>query len=235
MGEEVAFFGEGAFVDEGFLGDAVVGGLVVLEAEVGYLVGEGDEEVVGVVVARLVERAGFADELGELVDVLLGEGDVFGAVAGEVEVVLGRDVGGEVDLAEPAAGEDGRVDELLEGDGLEGGVGGGFGGAAGGIERGAEVPAFGDGDAGGDDDVGDVGVRRCAGLGAAEGIDEDGVPAEEREVGAGGAAFGEVGAAGGEEVHLDVELRGACGDGDVVAVHVDEVALPLDGLRLRGW
>jgi hypothetical protein len=73
VGEEVAFFGEGAFVDEGFFGDAVVGGLVVLEAEVGYLVGERDEEVVGAVVARLVERAGFADELGELVDVGLVE------------------------------------------------------------------------------------------------------------------------------------------------------------------
>ena len=119
MGEEIAFFGEGAFVDEGFFGDAVVGGLVVLEAEVGYLVGERDEEVVGAVVARLVEGAGFADEFGELVDVGLVEGEVFGAVGGEVEVVLGRDFGGEGDFAEPAAGEDGRVDELLEGDGLE--------------------------------------------------------------------------------------------------------------------
>ncbi len=159
VGEEVAFFGEGAFVDEGLLGDAVVGGLVVLEAEVGYLVGERDEEVVGVVVARLVEGSGLADELGELVDVLLGESDVLGTVAGEVEVVLGGDVGGEVDLAEPAAGEDGGVDELLEGDGLEGGGGGGFRGAVDGIERGAEVPAFGNRDAGGDQDVGDVGVR----------------------------------------------------------------------------
>ena len=82
MGEEIAFFGEGAFVDEGLLGNAVVGGLVVLETEVGYLVGERDEEVVGAVVARLVERAGFADEFGELVDVGLREGEVFGAVGG---------------------------------------------------------------------------------------------------------------------------------------------------------
>ena len=65
---------------------------------------------------------------------------------------------------------------------------------------------------------------------AVERVDEEGVPAEQREVGAGGAACGEVGAAGGEEVHLDVELGDAFGDGDVVAVHVDEVALPLDGL-----
>ena len=204
MGEEVAGFGEGALVDEGLFGDAIVGGLVVLEAEVGYLVGEGNEEVVGVVVAGLVESSGLADELGELVDVLLGEGDVFGTVAGEVEIVLGGDVGSEVDLAEPAAGEDGGIDELLEGDGLEGGGGGGLGGAVDGVKGGAKVPAFGDPDAGGDHDVGDVGLGDAAGLRAAEGIDEDGVPAEEREVGAGGASLGEVGSAGGEEVHLDV-------------------------------
>ena len=141
VGKEVALFRERAFVDEGLLRDAVVGGLVMLEAEVGYLVGERDEEVVRGVVAGLVEGSGLADELGELVDVLLGESDIFGAVAGEVEVVLGGDIGSEVDLAEPAAGEDGGVDELLEGDGLEGGGGGGFGGAVGGLERGAEVPA----------------------------------------------------------------------------------------------
>ncbi len=79
---------EGVVVGEGLFGDAVVGGLVVLEAEVRDLVGERDEEMVAAVVARLVERAGFADQLGELVDVLLREGDVFGAVAGEVEEVL---------------------------------------------------------------------------------------------------------------------------------------------------
>ena len=113
MGEEIAFFGEGAFFDEGAFGDTVVGGLVMLEAEVGYLIGEGYEEVVGGVVTRLVERSGFADEFGELVDVVLGEGDVFGAVAGQVEEVLGGDIGGEADLAKPAACQDGRVDELL--------------------------------------------------------------------------------------------------------------------------
>ena len=85
--------------------------------------------------------------------------------------------------------------------------------------------------AGGDEDVGDVGVRDVA----VEGIDEDGVPAEEREVGAGGATFGEVGAAGGEEVGLDIQLGGVRGNRDVVAVHVNEVALPLDAVGRKGW
>ena len=138
----------------------------------------------------------------------------------------GRDFGGEVDLAEPAAGEDGAVDELLEGDSGEGGVSGGLGGAAGGLERGAEVPAVGDDDGWGEQDVGGFGVLDVGG----EGVDEESVPAEEGEVGAGGAAFGEVGAAGGKEVHFDVELGGVGRDGDVVAVHVNQVALPLDGL-----
>ena len=93
---------------------------MVLQAEVRDLIAERDEEVVAAIVARLIERAGLMDEFVELVDVLVGECDVLGAVAGEIEVVFGGYLRGEGDLDEPAAGEDGGVDELLEGDGLEG-------------------------------------------------------------------------------------------------------------------
>ena len=91
----------------------------MLEAEVSDLVAEGDEEVIRAVVTALVERAGFADQAVEFGDVLFREVELFGAVGGHVEVVLRRDLGSERDLAEVAAGEDGRVDELLEADGFE--------------------------------------------------------------------------------------------------------------------
>ena len=84
MREKETVGAEHAFVDKGFFFDAVVGGLVVLETEVRDLIRERDEEVIAVVVARHVECAGFTNEFGELVDVLLREENVFGAVAGEV-------------------------------------------------------------------------------------------------------------------------------------------------------
>ncbi len=76
----------------------------------------------------------------------------------------------EVDLTEPTAGEYGRIDQLLERDGLE------TGGRGVGLKGGAKLPASGKGDGGRDEDVGDVRVRDVA----VERIDKDGVPAKER-------------------------------------------------------
>ena len=61
VGEEQAGEGELLIVNEGECGDAVVAGLMVLEAEVSYFVAEGDEEVICAVVTALIEGAGFAD------------------------------------------------------------------------------------------------------------------------------------------------------------------------------
>ena len=72
MGEEVGVGELVGCVGEAFFADAVVGGLAVLEAFAAGDVGEREEEVVDVVVARVVGGAGFADEVGELGEELRG-------------------------------------------------------------------------------------------------------------------------------------------------------------------
>ncbi len=123
----------------------------MLEAFAAGYVGEGEEEVVDVVVAGGVGGSRLADEVGELGEERGAEVGVFRGVGDYVDVVLGGDFGGEGVLVEVLAGDYGGVLELLD-------VGGGeVGGAAlrmlwivavGGGEGGADAPAFGDGDGG---------------------------------------------------------------------------------------
>ena len=168
--------------DEGLLGDAVVGGLMVLEAEVRDLVAERDEEVIRAVVARLVQRAGFADELRELVDVLLRERRCLrgrrrrgrGSASGVTSAARGisrnqrpartgesMSCSRETVLKVPVNVRFRRFPTLLS------------------SKRGSKLP------------VGREFDRRrdhhIAGLHARAGIDDNRVPAQQREVGAGGA------------------------------------------------
>ena len=107
MGEQVGVGEWWASSAKAFFADAVVGGLAVLEAFATGDVGEGEEEVVDVVVARGVGGAGLADEVGDLGEELGAEVGVFGLVGDYVDVVLGRDLGGEGELVEVLAGDDG--------------------------------------------------------------------------------------------------------------------------------
>ena len=66
VGEEVGFGELVGVVGEAFFAYAVVGGLAVLEAFAAGYVGEGEEEVIDVVVARVVGGTGLADEVVEL-------------------------------------------------------------------------------------------------------------------------------------------------------------------------
>ena len=110
---------EGVVVDQCPLVGAVVGALMMLEAVVAGSVAEREEEVVTLVVAGAEEGG----ELGgnELVGfqpfVVESEGGF--AVGGDVDDVRRLRAGGEVDLFEVAAGEEGLVDEHLERDGFE--------------------------------------------------------------------------------------------------------------------
>ena len=106
-------------VGEALFAYAVVGGLAVLEAFAAGDVREGEEEVVDVVVARVVGGAGFADEVVELGEERGAEVGVFGVVGDDVDVVLRRDLGREGELVEVFAGDDGGVFELLDGGGGE--------------------------------------------------------------------------------------------------------------------
>src|SRR6202522_4267850 len=71
-----------------------------------------------------------------------------------------------------------------------------------------------------------------SGVGA-RGIKYQRVPAEQREVGAGGAARRELRAGRAKEIQLDVERGDTGRNGDVVAEHVDEVAFPLNACPFR--
>ena len=233
MGEEVGLGELVDFVGETFFANAVVGGLLVLEAFAAGDVGQGEEEVVGVVMVRGVGGAGFADEVGDFGQELGAEVGVFGEVGDDVDEVPGGDFGGEGELVEVLAGDDGGVFELLDGGdgvllrgGAGGGVvvvledaGGGWRGVAGapvGGEGGADAPAGRDGDGGLDFDVldGDVG-----------GIHHEALPLEAGHL-AGVAALGDV-------VEVDVKIGDAGGDVDVELVEVDVVAAPGD--RVGRW
>ncbi len=73
---------------EALLSYAVVRGLAVGSRLAAGDVGEGEKEVVDVVVARVVGRAGFADEVGDLVEELGAEVGVFGLVGDYVDVTF---------------------------------------------------------------------------------------------------------------------------------------------------
>ena len=68
VGEEVGFGQLVGWIGEALFAYAVVGGLAVLEAFAAGYVGEGEEEVVDVVVARGVGGSGFADEVVEFAE-----------------------------------------------------------------------------------------------------------------------------------------------------------------------
>ena len=73
--------------------------------------------MVDVVVAGVVGGSGLADEVVEFGEEGGAEVGVFGRVGDDVDVVLGRDLGGEGELVEVLAGDDGGVFELLDGGG----------------------------------------------------------------------------------------------------------------------
>src|SRR4051812_46032193 len=94
-------------VEEAFFAYAIVGRLTVLEAFTAGYVGEGEEEVVDVVVTRGVGGSGFADEIGELGEERGAELGVFGRIRDYVDVVFGGDLGREGEFVEVLAGDDG--------------------------------------------------------------------------------------------------------------------------------
>ena len=192
----------------------------MLEAFAAGYVGEGEEEVVDVVVARVVGGSGLADEVVELGEECGAELRVFGAVGDDVDVVLGRDLGGEGELVEVLAGDDGGVFELLDcGCGEVGGAA--FGMlrvvAVGGGEGGADAPACGDFDGGLDGDVFD---------GRVGGVEEELFPLEDGELLAD--------ARGDDAVEVGVQGGDAGGDGDVELVEVFVVATPGEDFAVGG-
>src|SRR5579872_4709371 len=154
--------------------------------------------MIAAVVTRLVDRTGFADEVAEAVDGVLAEVQILGTVGRDVEVVLRRDLGRQRDLGDVLAGEQRRVDELLEGNGLKLRV---RVVAASLLQCRAVLPYAGENNGGLQVQVG----GRVTG-----GIPDQLIPAEQRQVGAGRGAGGEsIGRRGGQEVVFHLDLRNA--------------------------
>ncbi len=206
-------------VGEVLFADAVVGRLAVFEALAAGGIGKGEEEVVVVVVVRLVEGVGFADEVGDL-----GEGGgtkvaVAGFVGDDINEVGGLDLRGERELVKVETGIHGRVFQLLDrSDGELVRIGGaGAGDAAFGFQGGADSPSLGDGDRGLD---GDLRYRNVSG------IEQQTFPLKGGQL---GGLTPRV-----DEVEMGVEEGDAFRDGQVVLKHVDVVATPLQGFAVRG-
>jgi hypothetical protein len=119
VGEQVGVPELMGVIGEALFAHAVVGGLAVLEALAAGGVAEREQEVVLVVVVRLVHRAGFTDEVIDLSESRGTDVNILGLVGDYVEEVLGRDLGGKSVLLVVEAGIDGGVFELLDGGGGE--------------------------------------------------------------------------------------------------------------------
>jgi hypothetical protein len=208
------------WVGEAFFAYAVVGGLTVLEAFASGYVRECEEEVVDVVVTRVVGGAGFANEIREFDEERGAELRVFGSVGYYVDVVLGSDFGGEGELVEVFAGDDGGVFELFDGGGSvvsEAALGMLWIVSVGWGECGADAPALGNFDGGLDGDFFDWRVG---------GIEKEFFPFEDCELLAD--------ARGDDAVEVGVEGGDAGGDGYVELVEVFVVTAPGKDFAIGG-
>src|ERR1700728_1025543 len=155
--------------EEDALGEAAVVRLMMLEAEVRNVIAEREKEMVVAIMARAEEDAGFGDDVDEsfLNSGRNGEGGF--TVGSEVELMVDglagrREINGAIVLTF----DNRRVNEKIEGDGLEGD------GAAGFVVDGqgrTKAPAFG---------AGEDGVVSDLRGGRARGIESDFVPLEDK-------------------------------------------------------
>ena len=204
------------------LGQAVVAGLVVLQPLAAHVIAQGEDEVVGLVVVRLVKCRGLAHQARERIENGRLDVDILRRVTGDIEVVLGRDLRRQWNLAEVSPGDEWRIDQHLERHRLEAGLGAILPGRG---QRGAGLPPVGNGDAGGDGYVCRRDMRR---------VEHNRVPLQHRDVRAGGVVFIRAGAAGhGQEVIRDIERGDAGGHVEMDCIHVDLVATPEELLVIR--
>ena len=152
----------------------------MLETEVGHMIAEGEQEVIVAIVPRAKELARFGDQVGHALLNLGADGERGFAVGDQIEFVVDRLAGRrDVDGAIVLAGDDRRIDEEFERDGLEGNVVAGLA-----CRSGSEVPNFQPSGRISLASIGDL-RRRRAGR-----IEDDLVPFEDDELVGGRVAFG---------------------------------------------
>src|ERR1700722_1416271 len=104
----------GSFVDQAALFNAAVVGLVMLQAEVGDVIAQAEEEVVVAVVMSAEKLVGLFDEILVVIPNFLRGIESGGAVGGNIH--LGERIVGEFNYFEELARDHRRVDESREGD-----------------------------------------------------------------------------------------------------------------------
>src|ERR1700761_1031779 len=94
----------------------------MLQAFFAHVVAEREDEVVGLVMVRLIECRGFAYQPRKRVEDRRLDLDIVGCLACYVEIVLRRDLRRQWNFAEVASGDEWRIDQRVDGNGLEAGL-----------------------------------------------------------------------------------------------------------------
>src|SRR5579863_4343797 len=203
-------------VDEGAFIHAAVVGFVMLEAEVRDVIAQRVEEVIVTIMMRAKKLLRLVDEISVMIPNFLRSVERGGAVGGDIHF-RGRVLRQRNDL-EIFTGNDGRIDQRRQRDGVEVNL---VGALVGNRKRGAEFPALGK--------LQRSGVVDLVGL-PALGIKQNLVPTDDGELGSGGGSGGESTFKGGgrEEVEFGIDLAHAGGDFHMDGVAVEQVAAPFE-------
>ncbi len=201
-------------VNEALFANPVVAGFVVFEAEVGDVVAECHQEMVGAIMVRAEERVRLAHQAGIVTCIFRFQLQGRRAVGHDVEAVRRLTAGAEVHCVEIGARDHRRVHQCLQRYRLKSDDAAGL---TGGRERSAEPPPRRQAQRRGELDFAGFGSFR---------IEQHVAPTEIYQLRRGRA----VRAAGREIIQCHVERGGAGGHLDGEGVHVLGIAPPLDGL-----
>ncbi len=185
------------------------------------IVRQRQQEGVVIVVVRAEGPVGLLHQRSEVAELLVAEREVPGTVGDDVQMHRHPGAGVEIDASEVFAGDQRRVDQVIERHRPEGDR---AAGGAGRVERGAVLPARRQGHAGRDG----IAARVVAGR-----IHHHLVPFEIDQPRCRGHTLPEFAAAGRrEELEGDIQARDARRHLEVHGVHVPEIAAPGDALAV---
>src|SRR5580698_8719584 len=141
VAEKIGIISAIDLIEQHALGRAIIAGLMMLEAVGIHVIGEAEQKIVMIVVMRLEEGLGFADEMVVAFEFVLRNLNGIARVAGEIKTMRRLHFGGQRNRTEIFTHQHGRIDEGGQRDGLE--LGGAIVGFLLELERGAIFPAVG--------------------------------------------------------------------------------------------
>ena len=216
MRQQAAQKHAGTGQEQGALGQAAIVGLVMFEAEVRHMIAESEQKMIVAIMARAKKLARFGNQIDHLLLVLDAHVQRGFAVGDHVEFVMdglarGRDVDGAIIFA----GNYRRVHEHIERNRLERNL---LAGMLFNRKRGAEFPAV------GHEDFGFISQLLCRDAGR---IEDHFIPFEDQQlVSCRNAIRFNV-------VVFGFETADAGGDFQMEGVHIQQIALPRNGLAVR--